>query len=236
MPGMNRIGIVGESALHSALKQYYAGPGDELETLYLGCVVDIKARNEIIEIQTRHFGKLKPKLARLLTKNVVRVVYPISKERWILRIDKQGNELSRRRSPRKGRIEDIFLELVHLGDWVVHENIILEAVFVKDEVLWRDDGSGSWRRNGWSVVERRLVEIGERTIFTNVCDYLALLPDDLPKLFTTKDLAIEAKMKVQLAGKMIYCLNKMGLLNRTGKQGKSYLYEKSNIQKRAVPN
>ena len=54
------IGELAEGPLHAALKRLYAEPGDEVEAARCGCVVDIaRAWGEVVEIQTRGFGRLR---------------------------------------------------------------------------------------------------------------------------------------------------------------------------------
>ena len=71
---MTSIGTLRESDLHAALKRHYARPGDQLETVIDGYVIDIVREDavqgiELIEIQTHNFAALKreaPGLARQL--------------------------------------------------------------------------------------------------------------------------------------------------------------------------
>src|SRR5512143_2160638 len=109
------IGTLGENSLHAALKTWYAQPGDQVEVKLEGYYIDLVRGEQLIEIQTRHFGALKTKLGRLLEHHPVRLVHPIAVEKWIVRLPAEGETpLSRRRSPRRGRLEHLFLELVRL--------------------------------------------------------------------------------------------------------------------------
>ena len=65
-------------------------------------MVDIaRAWGEVVEIQTRGFGRLRPKLERLLGKHPVLVVHPVAVERRVLRVDAHGEVVSARRSPKR---------------------------------------------------------------------------------------------------------------------------------------
>src|SRR5262245_41716920 len=68
---MAGIGVLNESPLHAALKQWYARPGDLLETAVDGFVVDIVRGDVLIEIQTGHFAAIRSKLASLLQSHPV---------------------------------------------------------------------------------------------------------------------------------------------------------------------
>ncbi len=191
-----------------------------------GWVVDVFNGDEIVEIQTRNYSKLKAKLNALLPDFQVRVVLPLAVERWIVRLNEAGQPISRRRSPKKARVEDAFYEIVNLGEWALKPNFILEICFVRDEVYWRNDGAGSWRRKGWSVAGRRLVEVTAKQTLQSRSDYLALLPEALPEEFTSSQLAKLRKIPARLAGKMLYSLRQMKLVERVGKNGKAYLYRR----------
>ena len=66
-----------------------------------------------MEIQTRNFSAMKRKLIKLTKTHAVRLVHPIAREKWIVKLDKDGQtQLSRRKSPKKESIERLFDELV----------------------------------------------------------------------------------------------------------------------------
>ncbi|MFL7795086.1 MAG: hypothetical protein AB8I69_23305, partial [Anaerolineae bacterium] len=86
------------------------------------------------------------------------------------------------------------------------------------------DGRRAWRRHGWVIQERRLLDVVDRRLFEMPEDMLALLPADLPEPWTTADLAVGIDRPRWLARKMAYCLRKMGLVEPVGKQGNAILY------------
>lgn len=219
-----QIGTMQETSLHAALKKRLARPGDRFEVAVDGYFIDIVHDDLLIEIQTGNFTALKRKLGRLLDSHPVCVVYPIAQERWVRRITAEGEQVSRRKSPKGGRIEELFVELVRLPDLVSHPNFSLKVLLIQDEVIWRDDGQGSWRRKGWSVADRVLLDVLEFRDFKGTADYLALLPDSLACPFTNNDLVSVLKIRANLAQKMTYCLRKMGLVEVVGKKGRTYMY------------
>jgi hypothetical protein len=220
-----RIGLLQESSLHAALKTWYARPGDRFEVPVDGFIVDIVRDGLLIEIQTRNFSALKAKLPRLVERYPLRLLYPVAREKWIVRLDAGGQmQLSRRKSPRRGTIEHLFLELVRIPTLAVHPNFSLEVLLTKEEELWRDDGRGSWRRKGWSIADRRLVEVVQTISLNGPDDFRALLPAALPRPFTTRELARAIGQPAYLARKMAYCLRHMGAIETVGKRGRSWLY------------
>jgi hypothetical protein len=93
----NGIGTLKESSLHAGLKDWYAQPGDKLESPVDGYWIDLVRERLLIEIQTGSFSAIKPKLTRLLKNYPVRLVYPITREKWIVRVTGDGRTIGRKR-------------------------------------------------------------------------------------------------------------------------------------------
>lgn len=75
--GMNGIGTLAEKTVHSVLKSYYSPDTLNHEVKIGGFVADIYTGNEILEIQTRNFDKLRRKLTAYLEISPVTIVsYP----------------------------------------------------------------------------------------------------------------------------------------------------------------
>jgi len=222
------IGTRNERSLHSSLKDWYARPGDLLEEKVDGTIVDILREDLIIEIQTRNFGVMKRKLSKLLEYNKVLLVYPVAREKLIIRIDPEtGKVLKTRKSPKTGSIYDLFSELVYIPHLVKNRNLSIEVAFIREESVWCDDGEGSWKRKGTSVKDHRLAEVVETRRFNDCNSYLGLLPPSLPQQFTNRELAEALRIRMRLTAKMTYCLKKMGVIRETGRKGRSILLEKS---------
>ena len=219
------INTYSESSLHAALKTWYAKPDDHIEVDVDGSIIDIVRDDMLIEIQTGNFSALKRKLTTLLEAHTVRVVHPIPLERFIVKFD-DGVCVSRRRSPKKGHVTQVFNQLVYLYHLVPHPHFSLEVLLTRDEEIRVNDGRGSWRRKGWSISDRRLLEVVESVTFHTAADLLGLLPEALPATFTTADLAKAIKQRRRVAQQMAYCLRELDLIQQTGKQGRAYLYER----------
>lgn len=231
MPGetmTRQIGTLAEKSLHAALKAHYAQPGDVLEYALGGYVIDIVRglpdAPSCIEIQTSSLAKMKPKLTALLDTYPVRVVYPIAQERQIVRIDGDGVIVSRRKSPKRGTVYDLFAELVSFPALAAHPHLTLEVALVREEAVWIDDGRGSWRRKRWSIHDRRLTGVLEAVTLATPGDFAALLPADLPSEFDSGELAAAIRQPRYVAQKMAYCLRAMGVLTVTGKRGRALVY------------
>ncbi len=220
------IGVQNEKSLHAALKQHYARPGDQLEVKLDGYIIDLVRDGVLIEIQTRRLGALRRKLNALLEHHTVRLVYPIAREKWIVHKNRTGKQiLGRRKSPKRGRLTDLFEELVSLPQLINHPNLTLEIVLIQEEEIRHDDGRGSWRRRGASVHDRRLIQVLETITFKNKHDFLRFLPTDLEQPFTNQGLTERLGGSIHAMRQMTYCLKKMGLIEQAGKQGNQQLFQ-----------
>ena len=220
-----------EKALHAALKEWYARPGDRLEVPLDAYIIDIVRGDLLIEIQTRSFAAIRPKLAELVPGHPVRLVYPVAREKWIVKLNGDGQtRLSRRKSPKRGGYEHLFSELVSFPGLLAHPNFALEVLLIQEEELRRYDGRRAWRRRGWVTQERRLLEVVDRRSFQAPADLARLLPAALTEPFTTAELAKALRRPRRLAQQMAYCLRELGLLQPVGKQGNARLYVRASGQ------
>jgi hypothetical protein len=223
-----KIGKLNEKRLHSALKQWYAEPGDQLEVPVEGYVIDIVRGDLLVEIQTRNFASIKAKVIALTNDYAMRLVYPAVGEKWLLKLPPDGaGRAKRRKSPRRGSFEDVFSELVSFPELLASPNLSLEILLVHEEEVRRHDPRRRWRRRGWVTEERHLLAVVERRLFETPEDISALLPPELPEPFTTSDLASAIGRPRRLAQRMAYCLRKMHVIERVGKRSRAFLYARS---------
>lgn len=221
------VGTLNEAPLHAALKQWYAGPQDHLEMMVDGYIIDIVQPDCLVEIQTGHFSPLKHKLTKLLEEHRVRLVHPIAQEKWISKLDDDGQRLDRRKSPKRGSVCDLFVPLVSIPHLLQHPRFELEVVLVQIEEYRHHDPRRAWRRRGWVIDERRLLEVVSCHPFCVPGDLAALLPADLPTAFTTADMAQAMGCTRSVAQKMAYCLRTLDVIAQVGKQGNALLYQRS---------
>jgi len=214
-----------EYSLHSEIKDWYMVSGDELEVKVEDFIVDILRGKLLIEIQTGNFSAIKRKLIKLLLNNQVRLVYPIPKLKWIVHLSKSGELVRRRKSPKKGKLADLFYELVHTPSLIKNRNFSLEVLIIEEEELRCIDGKGSWKRRGISVKDRKLLNVFDRIIFEGSRDFLDFLPKELDEYFTNKILALKLGISIRLAQKITYCLRKMGAISITGKKSNELMFQ-----------
>lgn len=215
-----------EYSLHSEIRRIYSLPGDNFEAKVDNYIVDILRGQLVVEVQTKNFSALKEKLQTLTEKHQVRLVYPLPEEKWITYITKDNTVVNKRKSPKKGRLTDLFRELVMIPQMIGDENFSLEVLFIDEEEVRCDDGKGSWRRRGASIKDRRLLQVKGRILFQNKTDYLKMLPDSLNQVFTNRELAKLAKIPVGTARQMTYCLRKSNIIRIAEKNGRELVFQK----------
>jgi len=224
-PSRLAIATLNEGPLHVALKSWYRQPGDEMEVPMDGLQIDMVRGDLLIEIQTGSLAAMRPKLERLLPNHPVRLVHPVPAITWIVRVEgKDRRERGRRRSPRPGRLEDAFYELVGLRGLLSHPNLSLELLLTHEEEVRELQPGRAWRRKGWVVVERRLVDVVKRLLIRDAIDLRGLVPAGLPRAFTTGQLAEKLGIRRDLAQKMAYCLRESGAIETVGIQGNALRY------------
>ena len=222
---MTTIGSLNEKPLHASLKQWYRRDGDLVEAPIEGFVVDLVRGGLLIEIQTRGFSSMRWKFDRLLDSHAMRLVHPVAAKKWIVKLDEDGREVSRRRSPKRGIAADVCEELVSFPSLLSHPNFILEIVLVAEEEVRRPDAKKGWRRGGFVIEERRLVDVLETIEVGSPEELLGLLPEGLPDPFTTVDLAEGLGRSRHVAQEVAYCLRVSGAVVTVGRDRRGILYK-----------
>jgi hypothetical protein len=231
-PVKKSIGILAERSLHAALKKWYAQAGDATEVPLDGFHIDLVRGDLLIEIQTRNFFALKRKLSKLLESHRLRLIHPIAAEKWLVRVAADGvTEISRRRSPKRGTFEDIFDELVHIPSLLTHPNFSLEILLIRQEEIrrvrhLREQPARRTRfPRDWDRHDHRLVQVLDARTIASLDDVRAFLPSNLPAPFTNRDLARLLGNNYSRAQSMTYVMRQIGVVQITGKRGRSILYE-----------
>jgi hypothetical protein len=220
------IGTYKESSLHNALKFRYAGKSGKHEVEIDSYICDaVRENGEIVEVQTGSFAPLKEKVLNLAVYNTVRIVHPIIVSKMIELYDVDNNLIRKRKSPRKGTAWDIFKVLLYAPELAITKNIIIELVPIDLTEIRKDDGNGSWRRKGVSVIDKIISESHESIILKTKKDYQFFVPFTKDELFTSSDLAKKARISPALAGKTLYTLMKMDFVSRVEKKGRSWVYK-----------
>lgn len=221
---MTAIGSLNEKPLHAALKEWYRQDGDAVEAHVEGFVVDLVRGDLLIEIQTRGFSAMRRKLDLLLDAHSIRLVHPVAAQKWIVKVDGEGRQVSRRRSPKRGIPADVCTELVAFPSLLSHPNFTVEIAMVEEEEVLRPDARKGWRRGGFVIEERRLVHVLDSVEIDSPEGLLTLLPGGLPDPFTTGDLARRLRRPRRAAQQVAYCLRVSGAVQVAGRDERGILY------------
>lgn len=222
------IGTLREKTLHRVLKHWIEPRADCREQPVAGFVVDILNEDGVTEIQTRGFFSLRRKLERLLGETPVRVVFPLAARRWIRWADPETGVLSPRRlSPRRGSYLDAFYELTHLAPLLNHPNLTLELLLIDAEELRLRCGWGNGGKRGAVRIELLPLALAGHRVLRQPQDYAGLLPDTLADPFTCAQLRKAAGRSDTLCRRALYTLERVGALQRIGKQGRALLYTRT---------
>lgn len=224
-----KFSIYNESDMHRQLKKYFSQDGALFEHELDGYVIDLFQSNSIYEIQTGNFSAIKKKLSILLEKYSIYLIHPIIKNKIIIKYAVDGEQISKRISPRHGTIYDLFKQTIYIPEFLYHSNFHLIGQEVDIHEIWIDDGQGSWRRKKFSIYNRNIVAFHKQYSFTNEDDFLKLLPFEKGTQFTNKDLAQSLKVDVRLARKFTFTLRKAGSLEIVGKDGRALLFTQSRV-------
>lgn len=220
------IGTLSEKTVHAILKNYYEPDEDKQEIPIGNYVADIYADGEIVEIQTRQFNRMRDKLTAFLPQYPVTIVYPIPREKWIIWIDEESGELSKKRkSPLKGTVYTVFPELYKIKMFLKNPNLRLKLVLLDMEEYKLLNGWSKDRKKGSSRYDRIPTELVEEVEITCIQDYMQFVPYELEGEFTSGEFAKAAHIPIKLAQIVLNILYHVGIVTKTGKRGKQHLYE-----------
>ena len=223
-PAPEGIGTLAEKSLHRVLKYYYEPDDKKHEQPVGGFFADILNADGVTEIQTGSFFHINKKLGEFLKTERVTLICPVIRRRRIIYIDGEGELSKPRVSPKKGRLEDVFLELVHILPRLADGNLVICVPLVDaDEYRLRRERVRKFHDKGYDRVDTVPTALISETVFITREDYLRLLPD-LPEGFTVKELASALKLDNRTAQAMCRALTCAGALKRD-KVGRGYLYK-----------
>ncbi|MBE6547920.1 MAG: hypothetical protein E7667_03450 [Ruminococcaceae bacterium] len=241
------IGRLGEKQMHSALK-YFICPDEtchevkiqnsplyiqkEENTKNRKYVADILNGDTIYEIQTGGFAPLEEKIKWILDNTSYRVVviHPIAQTKWVSKIDENGNISPRRKSSRKGRLENIAGELYFFRHFLSSPRFSLMVVMMEAEQYVKTKKQ-SRRAKKYELIPISLLGV---YLFKNAADYSYFIPDSLPDTFTVKQYSEHTKIKGIDAYSITRTLCGLGLLSEGETCGRARTYQKISAKKQCV--
>lgn len=214
------IGELSEKTLHNVIKNLYEDNQDFQEIKIDKYYVDILRDNNIIEIQTKQFNKLRDKISYLLSLNKysINIVYPVFSKKTIYFID--SLDCKPKTSPKKFKIPEVFHELYMIKTLLNNENLQITLLVLEiDE--YRKTSNNRKKYICYDRVPRKLIK---EVILKSKDDYLKLLPLNLNEKFTSKELSQMTKTNVKYVNKMLNVLKYLNVVEVVGKEGRKLLY------------
>jgi hypothetical protein len=187
-------------------------------------------RNTVYEIHRSNFGgKFSQKIRTLLKASGLKIVivHPIVIKQEITHMNK-GEILGARTYKKHNNIYSLFEKLVHFNVEFIPERMELDAVFIEEHVLKEFTGYGRSMRRKYVVSQRDLLSVEEVMKFTTKSDFIKILPDGLPDVFTNRDIAERLRIKgnkrriQRIPGLITYTLCRLGILVRVGTRERAH--------------
>lgn len=229
-----------ESQLHHTLKVYFSAQNEnsKMEIPYKQWICDIETQDQgIIEIQTGGFSPLKAKIKEAIKdKRNITVVTPIITEKKIEVYTKEGNLISKRKSPKKESIYDVLKKLTAIYDLLLSRYFTIIFIEVKtteqriqtEEKIQLQNKSRHFKKN-WYKAGKELSEIGNQYQFHGKSSYLKLLPSlpaefsslELKEALSSKEFPANAKKQANL---ILWLYSRMKLISFTEKKDRRMYY------------
>lgn len=220
-----------ETTLHQQLKLAYAEDPANTE-VKLGCYrIDAIRNDELIEVQCASLAAIRDKCGQLLKRHRLRVVKPIVMRTRITRLTKRNGKVkSRRMSPKRGNVLELFDELIYFTRVFPNPNLTIEVPLVHVEqfrIPRTKKRRRSWHKD-YTVTDVKL-ESTESTI--KIC-----VPEDLLELlafnprsnrFNTADLAAAIDRPRWHAQQIAYVLRKTGAIKAESRNRAGIQYRKT---------
>lgn len=225
--------------LHQKLKNYYldeVGGTEEAivpinERKYRIDVLD-KEKTTIYEIHRSNFGgKFSEKVKDLLNLSKLKtvIVHPIVLKQKVTRFIRDSNTVRVSYYDKRGDIYTLFEKLVFFKVKFIPNRMRFDILFIEEHVL--KESVGFWRRSKrrkYKIVQRDLLNVQEIRKFSTRNDFIKVLPENLPDIFTNHDLA--ERLEIQggtrrarrIPGCITYSLCKLGILKRVGTRGRAH--------------
>ena len=221
------IGTKQEKTLHQIIKYYLTLDESKHEVSIDKKIVDIYINNQIYEIQTQGFDKLRSKLEALLLNYKVTIVYPIPYIKQIYLINEYGEIISNRKSPKKGSVLEIFKELYKIKSYLKNDNLKFKIIMFnsdeyRDQIPKKHVRSKGYKRNDQIVSEIiKEYDINKEYSLVNLLDDL-----NLPEVFTTEDVRKKGKVSKKTSSLVLNILSYLGYVEKIGAKNRYNVYKR----------
>ena len=214
------------TSLHQQLKAEYAERLNGDQEVAVGDYrVDVGCDDQVVEIQHASLSSIRDKTRDLIQDYDVVIVKPLVFRRKLVKYEaKDGPEVSRRYSPKRGDWFDAFHDLIYFRDLFPHENLTLEFPAVEIEEHRYPKKRRRFNKSAYHVFDQVLVEKLDHRVLKTHDDVLALLPSSLPEEFDTATLSEGWNVPRWICQRITYFLRETEMIDVVGKRGRSLLY------------
>ena len=221
------FGTLQEKTLHAVMKRYYAPDTDQHEIPLEGYIADVynASTESVIEIQNGNFGKMRDKLKAFLPLYDVTVVYPIPEKRQLYWVDdKTGAVTKGGMSKRKDSFYTVVPELYQIRQYIADAHFHLRIPVLSMDEYRLLNGWSKDRKRGSVRYDRVPREFVSEYVLDRIEDYVQFIPMELEEEFVSSEFAKCTKTDAQTASYVLRFFYEIGILERIGKRGRSYLY------------
>lgn len=217
------IGIQKEHTLHRVIKYLIDPSGINHEVKIAGKIADIYMNGTIYEVQTKAFNNLRDKLNVFLDKYEVVICYPLICTKTINRINCEGEIVSIRKSPKKGKEIDALVELYKIKQFLKDKNLKILIMLIDADEYQQVVNRSYNNHHGRLRVNQIPTRLIETIQLNSEEDYKKLLPK-LPESFTSSDLCKALKVSKRNISYIIQVLKYVNAIEVIKKDGKKHIY------------
>lgn len=224
------VGTLSEKTVHAVLKHCCAPYADDREVKIGGYIADAVGEAGIIEVQTKGFYQMRKKLSAFLSACPVTVVWPCVETLWLRKIDPVTGEAGKRRkSPRRQSPEELFFELMGLGELLAEPGLSFKVVRLEAEEL-RSAEKEPGRKGHWPAyrkIDRYPVGFYGEIDICGAGELWKLLPGvsgPLPERVTAPEFAALSGTGREVARAALKAFCYAGMAAEDGKEGRKKVY------------
>ena len=218
------IGERSEHSLHRVIKYMIDPTSIYHEKKISNKIVDICIDNKIYEIQTKAFHNLRSKLDVLLENYEVTIIYPCIINKKIVKFNENGEVISSKKSPKKGKPIDALFEFYKIKQYLNHPNLKFKLFCFNVDEYQQTIKPTYKNRRGKIRIDQVPNELLDVLDINNINDYLKIVPV-INNKFTYKDFLKETKINKKHASYIFSVIKYLGIYIQVDKNGKEYIYE-----------
>ena len=218
------IGERSEHSLHRVIKYMIDPKSIYHEKKISNKIVDICIDNKIYEIQTKAFHNLRSKLDVVLENYEVTIIYPCIINKKIVKFNENGEVISSKKSPKKGKPIDALFEFYKIKQYLDHPNLKFKIFCFNVDEYQQTIKPTYKNRRGKIRIDQVPNELLDVLDISNINDYLKIVPV-INNKFTYKDFLKETKINKKHASYIFSVIKYLGIYIQVDKNGKEYIYE-----------